>query len=286
MIVSASYRADIPAYYGDWFLARLAAGYAEVRNPYGGRPYRVDLTPAAVDGFVFWTRNPAPFRPALDAVAAMGRPFVLQMTITGYPRALEPGVLETDAAVRAFRALAAQFGPRALVWRYDPVVLTALTPAAWHKENLRRLADALAGATDECVFSFAQIYRKSRRNLDRAGVEWRDPPSAEKQDLLAELAEIARAAGMAPSLCAQPDLLDGAGMIAARCIDAERLGDVAGAPIAAKTKGARPGCLCAESRDIGRYDACPQGCVYCYANVSRDAARRVLAAHDQSAATL
>ncbi len=33
MIISASYRTDIPAYYRDWFLNRLAAGYAEVRNP-------------------------------------------------------------------------------------------------------------------------------------------------------------------------------------------------------------------------------------------------------------
>lgn len=54
MIVSVSRRTDIPAWYADWFFARLRAGYADVCNPY--RPQqvsRVMLTPEAVDGFVF-----------------------------------------------------------------------------------------------------------------------------------------------------------------------------------------------------------------------------------------
>lgn len=285
MIVSASYRTDIPAYYADWFCARLAAGFAEVRNPYNGRFYRVDLSPATVDGFVFWTRNPAPFAAGFDAVQALARPCVVQMTITGYPRGLEPGVLDADAAVAALRGLSDRLGRRAVVWRYDPVALTAATPAGWHRENVARLAGRLAGATDECVLSFAAIYRKTARNMDATGIVWRDPAAAEKRSLLAELAAIVAGEGMAARLCAQPDLL-AAGLAPARCIDAARLGDIAGAPVSAKTKGQRPGCLCAESRDIGRYDACPQGCAYCYANASRAAARRSLAAHDAGAASL
>jgi hypothetical protein len=53
MIISASYRTDIPAYYRDWFLNRLAAGYAEVRNPYSGKAARVSLAADGVSGFVF-----------------------------------------------------------------------------------------------------------------------------------------------------------------------------------------------------------------------------------------
>ena len=59
MIVSASYRTDIPAFYADWFARRRAAGFCEVTNPYGGRPYRVPLAGPELDGFVFWTRNAA-----------------------------------------------------------------------------------------------------------------------------------------------------------------------------------------------------------------------------------
>ncbi len=285
MIVSASYRTDIPAYYGDWFVARMAAGHADVRNPYGGRPNRVALTADAVSGFVFWTRNPAPFDRGFQAAAALGRPMVVQFTLTGYPRALEPGVLETEAAVRAFHDLSGRFGRRAVVWRYDPVVLTAATPAEWHVRNIDRLATALAGATDECALSFAHIYRKTRRNLDAAGLAWRDPPADEKRDLLKRLAEVVAAHGLTPTLCAQPDLLT-EGLAPAACIDAGRLADVGGAPLEVRTKGNRPGCLCAESRDIGRYDSCAQGCAYCYANQSRAVASRRLAAHDAQAVHL
>ncbi len=285
MIVSASYRSDIPAYYGAWFLGRLAAGYVSVRNPYGGRPARVGLTPETVSGFVLWTRNPAPFQAGFAAVAAMNRPFVVQMTITGYPRALEPGVLDVAAAIAGFRDLANRFGPRAVVWRYDPVILTEATPPDWHVATVARLADALAGATDECVFSFAHIYQKTRRNMTAAGLDWVDPPLDEKRDLLARLVGLVGERGMAASICAQPEIeIDSAPP--ARCIDAQRLADLAGRPIVAAAKGNRPGCLCAESRDIGRYDGCPQGCVYCYANVSRAAARRNLAAHDPAADAL
>jgi hypothetical protein len=298
MIVSASYRTDIPAHYGAWFRRRLAAGFVRVRNPYGGRDGIVSLRPGEVDGFVFWTRNVAPFLPALDDVAARGMPFTVQFTITGYPRAVEAGTIQAEAAVAAFRALARRRGRRAVVWRYDPVVLTDMTGTAWHRENFARLADALEGATDEVVVSFVSPYRKTRRNLDAAaraaGFAWRDPPDDEKRALVADLAARADARGMRLTLCTQPMLAGpalagagpGCGAPAAACIDAGRLSDVAGRTISAPVRGNRPGCLCAASRDIGAYDTCAQGCAYCYAVSSRVAARRALAAHDPGAESL
>jgi hypothetical protein len=286
MIVSASYRTDIPALYGAWFLNRLAAGHCLVANPYGGRPTRVDLTPAAVDGFVFWTRNPGPFRPAFEAVAALGIPFVVQMTVTGAPRALEPHVPGPEAAAAMLRDLASRHGPRACVWRYDPILVSEATPPDWHRETFARLARALSGAADEVVASFVQPYRKTARNLGRAGVAWRDPDPAEKRALLGDLAAVAAEEGMRLTLCAQPDLLDAPGTAPARCVDALRLSDVAGRPLAARERGNRPGCLCAESRDIGAYDGCVQGCAYCYAVASHEAARARHRAHDPRAEML
>ena len=95
MIVSASYRTDIPAFYADWFVGRLSAGYCRVANPYGGGDYVVSLAPGEVDGFVFWTRNLRPLMPALGAVRRVA-PFVVQFTITLYPRALETSVIAAD----------------------------------------------------------------------------------------------------------------------------------------------------------------------------------------------
>jgi hypothetical protein len=289
MIVSASYRTDIPAFYGAWFRNRLAAESCRVANPYGGRAYEVRLDPDSVDGFVFWTRNVAPFQAALDEVAAAGIPFVVHYSVTGYPRGLETSVTKPEQSVARIHDLASRHGPRIAVWRYDPVLITSATPAAWHRETFSRLAAAMAGAVDEVVLSFAQIYAKTRANLDRAakrhGFCWRDPDDGEKRALLAELAGIAAAFGLRASLCAQPALLS-PGLEEARCIDAGRLSDVAGRPVMARTKGNRPGCLCAESRDIGAYDSCPHGCAYCYAVRRPEAAKRRHRAHDPDAEVL
>ena len=66
MIISASYKTDIPAFYGEWFLNRLRAGYCKMVNPYGRQVYRVSLTPPDADGFIFWTKNLGPFLDALE----------------------------------------------------------------------------------------------------------------------------------------------------------------------------------------------------------------------------
>jgi hypothetical protein len=282
MIVSASYRSDIPAFYGDWFMRRLTEGSCQVTNPYGSKPYTVVLTPEAVDGFVFWTRNLRPFEPHLSRISA-DHPFMVQYTITGYPRALEPGVIATDQAIADLQRLAVEFGPRCGVWRYDPVVISDLTPPQWHYNNFARIAAALEGSVDEVIISFAHLYAKTERNLKIAargnGFAWRDPDTAEKQALSAALAKIASQHGITAALCSQ-ESFRGEGVAAAQCIDAARLGDIAGRPITARVRGNRPDCLCHESRDIGAYDTCPQGCAYCYAVRNQAYAKRSLAQHD------
>jgi hypothetical protein len=274
MIISASYRSDIPAFHGDWFMTALAAGTVAVPNPYNRRATIVDLRPEAVDGYVFWTRNARPFLRALGAVAAQGKPFVVHYTIVGYPRAIDANVIDPALAIGNARAIAEAYGRRVVVWRYDPILLTPQTEIDRHRTAFARLADALAGVTDEVVISFAQLYAKSVRNLAKGKIAWRSPDLPEQAALVAELAALAAERGMALTLCTQPALAAASGAPAARCIDAARLADVGGGPVAAATKGNRPGCLCAESRDIGAYDSCVHGCRYCYAVADHTAVQR------------
>ena len=283
MIVSASYRTDIPAFYATWFENRFRAGFARVANPHGGADSVVPLR-RGVDGFVFWTRNVAPFRHALREVRQAGLPFVVSHTVLGYPRALDRSVVEPGRAIDQMREVAAEFGPRAVVWRYDPIVASSLTPARWHRDNFARLAGQLAGTVDECVISFATLYKKTARNLDAAaradGFSWGDFADGEKPALAAELAGLAADAGMRLRVCSQD-----VGQPLAACVDARRLADVADGwgllrAIAAKVKGNRPDCRCHQSRDIGAYDTCPHGCAYCYAVGSRALAKRRHAGHD------
>ena len=292
MIVSASYRTDIPALYADWFAARLDAGFADVTNPYGGRPYRVSLEREQASGFVFWTRNAAPFMPVLARLMRARRAFYCSFTLTGNGRALERSVIDAETAIGQMRRIVDLCGAGAVVWRYDPIVATARAGddgwMAMHLERFGNFCAALRGYVDECVVSFMQPYAKTRRNMNRAaregGFAWHDPPLAKKAALLGRLADIAHSAGIGVSLCSQPELQQ-AGIPPARCIDADRLRR-RGAVLKARVKGNRPGCLCHESRDIGAYDSCVQGCAYCYAVSSRRRAAARLKTHDPAAPML
>ncbi|MBL0158195.1 MAG: DUF1848 domain-containing protein [Bryobacterales bacterium] len=283
MIVSASYRTDIPAFYGEWFINRLHAGYCNVFNPYSRKPYAVDLRPEAVDGFVFWTKNLTPFLPRLAEVHERGYPFIVQYTINSYPRELETSVIDSARSVQHMHRLARDYSPLCPIWRYDPILISTLTPAEAHLEHFARLAAVLEGATNEVVISFAQVYEKSQLNLNIAAAhdhfKWHNPDDAAKLALAARFVEIAARHGMTLTVCSQRDYTV-AGSQPARCIDASRLAAIAGHRISAPIKGNRAECCCHESRDIGEYDTCPHGCVYCYAVRSPGLARSRYHSHD------
>lgn len=285
MIISASYKTDIPTFYGEWFIRRLRAGYCKMVNPYSHQVYRIALDRASVDGFVFWTKNASPFLRHLVEVRERGFPFVVQYTINGYPRAIETSVVDSEKSVETAWKLRDQFGPLAVVWRYDTIILSTITPLGFHLDNFRRLAGRLRGATDEVVVSFAHVYRKTKRNLDAAarevGFTWEDPALEEKRQLLTKLMGVARENGLRLTVCSQRDVLV-EGTSEARCVDADRLMAVAESTFRASLKGNRRDCGCFESRDIGDYDTCPHGCVYCYAVADRELALTRFREHDVS----
>lgn len=284
MIISASYKTDIPAFYGDWFVNRLWAGFCMTVNPYNRhQTTRVSFLRKDVDGFVFWTKNVGPFLKQLAEVHERSYPFIVQYTINAYPRKLEFSVTDASRALRHATEIANRYGPRTVVWRYDPIVFSSETPAELHLDNFAALAARLDGVTDEVVVSFAQIYQKTKRNMDWAGREfgftWTDPDDRQKRSLLRELLRIARTHKMQLTLCSQPYLLE-EGVQEAHCVDARRLSALAGGDVQARLKGARKECGCFESKDIGDYDTCPHGCVYCYAVLNRKLAQKRYRQHD------
>ena len=289
MIISASYKTDIPTFYGEWFMTRLKAGYCKMVNPYSQQIYRVNLTPESVEGFVFWTKNVGPFLKHLVEVKRMGYSFIVQHTITGYPRELEYRVIEPSRTIEYMKTLADVYGPHVAVWRYDPIVISSLTPLDWHLRTFEKLARSLEGTTDEVVVSFAQMYKKTRRNMEWAaheyGFTWTEHeamPVGNVRQLISELAEISRSYGMHLKICSQKALLTLGITAEARCVDAERLEKVSGKVIVDKVelRGNRKECGCFASKDIGEYDTCPHGCVYCYAVQHRDLALQRYKDHD------
>jgi len=263
---------------------RLCAGYCLTRNPYNRNSVgRISLLRDDVDGFVFWTKNAGPFLDVLEEVHKRSYPFVVQYTINAYPRTLEFSVTDAERALKHADLIASRYGSKSLVWRYDPIIFSSETPSERHIEAFDWLASRLEGVTDEVVISFAQVYEKTKRNMDWASREfnftWTDPDDQTKRNLMRELLKIACVRRLKMTLCSQPYLIV-TGVEESHCIDARRLSGLAGHDILAKLKGPRKECGCFESKDIGDYDTCPHGCVYCYAVQNRNVAQRRYRQHD------
>jgi Domain of unknown function (DUF1848) len=289
MIISASYKTDIPTFYGEWFMNRLEAGYCKMVNPYNQHISSIDLSPEKVDGFVFWTKNIGPFLKYLPEVQKRGYPFIVQHTINGYPPQLEFRVIDYLSATENMKRLSGEYGPGVAIWRYDPIIVSSLTPLDWHRHNFERLTTVLEGTTDEVVVSFAQIYKKTKRNMDWAakefGFTWDEHKAVTDErirDFIAELALISQSHAMQLRVCSQKALLSPGIVEEARCVDADRIEKLAHRPIHNKSKqrGNRKECGCFASKDIGEYDTCPHGCIYCYAVQNRDLALQRYKSHN------
>jgi len=278
MIISASRRTDIPACYSDWFLRRIAEGFVFVRNPMNVHQVRrVDLTLQAVDGFVLWTKNPAPMLDKLDALQNYA--YCFQFTLNAYRPDAEPGLPPLEQRIGAFQELSRRIGKERVIWRYDPILLSPKYDMQFHTEQFERLARSLAGYTESCTISFLDFYPKIAAAMRQLAVV--EPLPEQKRELAARLAEAALKYGMRTDACAEEMDFSDVGVTRARCVDDERLSRIAGHSIkAGKDKNQRPACGCAASVDIGSYDTCPHGCRYCYANRNQIAVHRNMHLYD------
>jgi len=81
MIISASRRTDIPAFYAAWFINRVRAGYCAVPNPFNHKQVSyVSLHPQDVEVIVFWTRHARPLIPHLKELDQSGYRSCFQYT--------------------------------------------------------------------------------------------------------------------------------------------------------------------------------------------------------------
>lgn len=279
MIISASRRTDIPAYYSQWFSRRIREGHVLVRNPMNPHQVsRISLSPEDVDGIVFWTKNPAPMLDKLDVLREYM--YYFQCTITPYGRDVEPGLPDKERAIiPAFQRLSDQIGPQRVIWRYDPILLSGRYSLETHIRSFERMARQLHPYTKKCTISFIDLYRNTARNM--AGLAMQ-PLTAQAQNVLAgAFAEIAHGFGLEIDTCAEEIDLEKYGISHARCIDGRLFEQLLGCPMQApKDKNQRAACGCMESVDIGAYNTCKNGCVYCYANYMKEAVGKNAALHD------
>jgi hypothetical protein len=275
MIISASRRTDIPAFYAEWFANRVNEGFLLTRNPFNANQItRVSLSKKDVDVIVFWTRNASHILKYLHDFDAKGLDYYFQYTITGYPRTLEKAVPKPYDAVKQFCQLSDMIGAEKVVWRYDPILLSNIVTINEHKRLFLKLAQLLAGKTKRVVISFADFYKKTERNLSQVqGLICTD--IIHDSELLLELvkymADVARQYGMSIQSCSENVDTISVGVPHGKCIDNELIKEVFGLVASSKKDGGqREDCGCIKSIDVGMYNTCLHECSYCYATFSKN----------------
>lgn len=271
MILSVSRRTDIPSYYSEWFMNRLREGYVCVRNPMNANQVsKVPLSPDLVDCIVFWTKNPKPLLNYLDTVSSLGYNFYFQFTITPYDNTIEKNLLNKREIVDIFISLSNKIGKNKVVWRYDPIILNDEFTIDFHVDAFSKMAKKLAGYTDECIISFVDPYRKTKRNMGKDLI--RDISIDEMKTIANSFSKIAADANIILKTCSEKIDLDEFGIKHASCIDRKRIESIIHCTLSNKIKkdGQRSECGCIECIDIGAYNTCKNGCSYCYANNSEN----------------
>jgi len=296
LIISASRSTDIPAFYGQWFLNRLNAGYVKWINPWSGKSTYVSFENTRV--IVFWTKNPAPLIPLLHEIDKRKINYYFQFTVNDYEtEKLEPGIPPLDERLETFARLSDMIGPARVLWRFDPLLLTdALGPEELGM-RICRIGKTLGRKTGRCTISFIACYKKVASNLARSGIRMRIWDAESRSVVLKAIAGMSRESGISCVSCADENDRSVVGILPGRCIDGnliirefghdEKVSDFFGYvrtyPSAVdhqedsigkdfKDRGQRRACGCCVSKDIGSYNTCGHQCVYCYANSSPERA--------------
>ena len=287
MIISASRRTDIPAFYHRWFMNRINEGFILTRNPFNPKQIkRVSLKPCDVDAIIFWTRNPSKLMPSLTTLDKAGYRYYFQYTITGYPRTIEAAVPKPYVAIETFSRLSEMIGRKKVVWRYDPILLSNQVDINEHKRLFSKIASLLSGKTERLVISFSDFYKKTERNLKSVeNLIYSDITKNTDQllDLARFMSNIAQSNGMIIKSCAEHVDLSSAGIEHGKCIDDELLKEVFGLRVGCeKDNGQREECGCIKSVDIGMYNTCLHECSYCYATFSKQTVINNKRKHDEN----
>ena len=191
IVVSASRSTDIPAFYADWFFHRLNQGYSAWTNPFNGVKSYVGYDDTKF--IVFWSKNPRPLLRYLDVLRQKGIGCYVQYTLNDYEEdGLERGVRPLAERIETFKLLVDQLGKGAVVWRFDPLILTDKIDMDKLLKKIENIGDQLRNYTEKLVFSFADIesYKKVKNNLQRSYInyiEWTKPQMIEFANRLVAL---------------------------------------------------------------------------------------------------
>lgn len=279
VIISATRRSDIPAWHSDWFMERLRRGY--LLSTQYKRQY---VSFAKIRAIVFWTKNPRNMLKHLDELDQMGVGYYFTYTLTDYDQeGLEPNLPPLHDRIHTFRRLSERVGKEKVVWRFDPLMVTANIDRDRLIGKIASVMENLAGYTDKMVFSFfnPSAHKKVERNMSSSGIAVKEFSFEDKGYVAKHIAELANHHGLQVAACAEDMDLSLYGIRQNKCIDDSLMRRLFGQDTdlisffdqidGQKHNGQRKLCGCIPSFDIGNFNTCKNGCIYCYANDSQNA---------------
>ncbi|HZW39780.1 MAG TPA: DUF1848 domain-containing protein [Ignavibacteriaceae bacterium] len=283
MIITASRRTDIPAYFSEWFMNRINEKYCTVQNPYYPEQVSfIDLTPEAVESFVFVTKNAAPMIKHIQQLNDEGYKYYFHYTVNNLPNNYERNIPSFENGTNTFIKLVDKIGKGKVIWRYDPIIFTNDLTLQFHKQNFEKIYNKIGDYTKRLVISVVDNYAKTIKRLNKLNVNYNQEQlkNPELDELIYFIKEKASLKNIEIVSCAEPILKDYS-IKEGKCIDddlmREELGVITNYK---KSKSQRDTCSCVESRDIGFNNTCLMGCEYCYATLTHETAVKNKSRHN------
>lgn len=267
MILSASMKQDIPAFYSEWFMNRIRAGFLDIDTSEGkvgsgGKIVRLPLTSDQIDAIVFWTRNPLPLIPHLNELTARNFYYLFNIGLTGYEKTMEPKIKDKQKILSSFEQIARQIGPERVRWHYDPIMITSHVDISTHIKLFKFLASRVKGYTKEVILSPINY------QLPQAALKYIGKAEHNKEDiseLINTLASIALENGLTPHLRNDSEILPGISVKRKALISGSEIAAMRGAISHDYTED-----VLSESKmnnslyyDLGVSGACTGACKYC-----------------------
>lgn len=224
VIISASRSTDIPAFYADWFFHRLQVGYSVWTNPFNGK--KIYISYENTRFIVFWSKNPFPLFPYLDILKKKNIGCYIQYTLNDYEHEkLETGVPPLQQRIETFRRLSELLGKEAVIWRFDPMILTDSISMDDLLLKVEHIGNLLRGYTEKLVFSYADIniYRRVKSNMERNGIPYKEWTEEWMEEFASRLSSLNKANGWNYTLatCGERADLNKYGIVHNRCIDGD-----------------------------------------------------------------
>lgn len=277
MILNVSSRTDIIAFYENWLIKRVEAGFVDVRNPFNPKLVnRINFSD--VDLILFCTKNPIPILNDLNKIKI---PYLFQITITPYKRDIEPNVPSKKEVIEAVKKISQAIGKENVSVRYDPIFLSEKYNITYHIKAFKKLCMLLNGYVETIIVSFLDEYKNVLKN--KKVLQYRKFTEEDYKIIGKNFSKIAKLNNMKVQTCFEDRNLTEYGFTKGECLSHELAYRLTGKKY--KSWKARK-CNCVEMVDIGVYNSCKHFCKYCYANYDEKIVNNNFKNHDVNSSLL